>query len=121
MFCLVKSHRFLSTQLKCKESVAKKGPLLFTNAFAQLYGSRSNVSGSSLTGQAQRAGAGDGGQCVCGHTFIEAGISLVGLHDHEELPAIWMRDQADPVVHLHWFSVCKSGGTRGYSGLKMHR
>lgn len=59
-----------------------------------------------LTCYGQCAGGCDGGDGVDGYTLVHSCILLAGLCDGDELPAIWVGDQVDPVVHLQRFAIC---------------
>lgn len=53
-----------------------------------------------LTSDGQRAGGGDGRDGVGRHAFVNPSVPPAGLHDREKLPAIWMRHQVEPLIHL---------------------
>jgi len=69
---------------------------------------------SGLTGQRYGAGAGHCGQGAGSHAFIDPGILLGGLHDHQQLPAIRAGDRVHPGIDLQGLLIW---GQRTYDGL----
>lgn len=61
-----------------------------------------------LTSDGQCAGGGDGGYRVGSYALINAIVLAAGLHDCKKLPAVWVGDQVDPVIHLQRFPIWKS-------------
>lgn len=58
-----------------------------------------------LTSYRQYTGGGDGSYGVGSYTFINTRVPPAGLYDCKELPAIWVGDQVDSVIHLKRFPI----------------
>ncbi len=60
-----------------------------------------------LTSYGHCAGGGDGRYGVGSDTFVNSRVPSARFHDHEKLPAVWVGNQVDPVVHLQRFPIWK--------------